>query len=238
MHNPTRLAVYCTTLFFALALGLFAADRKELKDVEIDAFTTATQVSPVGAGDNHLAMAWWIPSEFWESVLSRDDSFKKKDVDEMLETLEGYSMLAVVQADISAFGAFRFYRKNEVEKSLRLQFTDGEGKKHPVKMAEKVAPELQFLLESFRPMFTAAMGNLGKNFHFFVLDDVVKGERFMDPYEVGTFDIGMEQRDETKMKATLSLPLDPLFVPRKCPNGKDAHISWSFCPWTGKKLEE
>jgi hypothetical protein len=37
--------------------------------------------------------------------------------------------------------------------------------------------------------------------------------------------------------AELELPLDSLFVPRLCPNGKPAHVSWDYCPWSGKKLK-
>jgi hypothetical protein len=34
----------------------------------------------------------------------------------------------------------------------------------------------------------------------------------------------------------LETPLNSLFVPRTCPNGKPAHVSWKFCPWGGERL--
>ena len=49
-----------------------AAEKKPLKAVDTDTFTSDTQVTPKGTGDNHVALAWWIPKEFWDSILSRD----------------------------------------------------------------------------------------------------------------------------------------------------------------------
>ena len=83
------------------------------------------------------------------------------------------------------------------------------------------------------------MGNLGKNMHFYVLNDKSKSfPRLLDPYRKGQINIQLSRKDDVLMTASIEMPLNSLFVPRKCPNGKDAHISWKYCPWTGKRLEE
>ena len=83
------------------------------------------------------------------------------------------------------------------------------------------------------------MGNLGSNMHFFVLNDELESSpRLIDPYLKGHISIQLERRDEVQLDARIEMPLNSLFIPRKCPNGMDAHVSWKFCPWTGKPLEE
>ena len=216
-----------------------AAEKKPLKDVDIDALSTDTQVTPQGAGANHVALAWWIPKEFWESISSRDATTSESDKKAMLDAMSSISLLAVVQADITAFGAFKFYSKEEIEKNLLISFSDADGKRQRLSPMQTIDPDLEVVLGVFKPILGGAMGNLGNNMHFYVLTDKSKSSlRLLDPYRKGQINIQLSRRDEVLMNASIEMPLNSLFFPRKCPNGKDAHISWKYCPWTGKRLEE
>lgn len=216
-----------------------AAEKKNLKDVDTDAFAADTQVTPQGSGDNHLALAWWIPNEFWESILSRDMTTSESDKKAMLDAMSGVSLLAVVQADITSFGAFKFYSKEEIEKNMLISFSDASGKRQRLSSMQTIDPDLEVVLGVFKPILGSAMGNLGNNMHFYVLNDKSKfSPRLIDPYQKGQINIQLSRRDGGLMTAGIELPINALFVPRKCPNGKDAHISWKYCPWTGKQLGE
>jgi len=216
-----------------------AAERKSIKAIDIDELTSDTQVILKGAGDNHLAIAWWIPNEFWESIFYRDATTSESDKKAMLDTWSGVSLLAVVQADISAFGAFKFYSKEEVEENMTLSYSDSNGKKQRLSLMQTIDLELMIVLGVFKPILGAAMGNLGNNMHFYVLNDRAKSvPRLLDPYRNGQIDIQLTSRDKVLIDASIEMPINAVFVPRKCPNGKDAHISWKYCPWSGKKLEE
>lgn len=216
-----------------------AAERKPIEAVEVDDFSSDTQVIPSGTGDKHVAIAWWIPNEFWESILSRDLSTSGSDKKAMLDALAGVSLLAVVQADVSVFGSFKFYSKEEIEKSMVLSFVSSSATKQPLSLVQNIDPDLEIVLGAFKPILGSAMGNLGNNMHFYVLDDRSKSSsRLLDPYQNGQINIQLAKRNKTLMDASLDLPINALFVPRKCPNGKDAHISWKYCPWSGKKLDE
>ena len=217
---------------------VIAAEIKPLKSVDSDAFIEDTQVTPKGAGDNHGALAWWIPYEFWESILSRDMTTSASDKKAWLDVMSGVSLIAVVQTDITALGAFKFYSKEEIEKNMILSFSDTDGKKHRLSPMQTIDPDLEVVLGVFKPILGAAMGNLGNNMHFYVLSDRSKSSsRLLDPYRKGQINIQLAKRDNGLMDASIELPINALFVPRKCPNGKDAHISWKYCPWTGGKLE-
>jgi len=216
-----------------------AAERKLIKEIDTEAFTSDTQVTPKGAGDNHVALAWWIPNEFWESIFSRDTTTSESDKNAMLNTLSGVSLLAIVQADISTFGAFNFYSKKEIEENMILSYSGSGGEKQRLSLVQSIDPNLEVVLGMFKPILGAAMGNLGSNMHFYVLNDRAKSvSRLLDPYRKGQIEIQLERRDKVLMDGSIEMPINALFVTRKCPNGKDAHISWKYCPWSGKKLEE
>ena len=229
------------TLVIVLTVGInsMAAQKKPLRDVDTDAFMADTQVALQGAGDNHAALVWWIPNEYWESIFSRDTTTSESDKKAMLDAMSGISLLAVVQGDITTFGAFKYYSKEEIEKNMLISFSDADGKKQRLSPMQKIDPDLEVILGSIKPILGAAMGNLGSNMHFYVLNDKSKAYfRLLDPYRKGQFNIQLSRRDKVLMPASIEMPLNSLFVPRKCPNGKDAHISWKYCPWTGKRLEE
>jgi hypothetical protein len=83
------------------------------------------------------------------------------------------------------------------------------------------------------------MGKFGNKVHFYVLNDRSKSLlRLLDPYRKGLISVQLANRNDDQITADIEMPLNALFVPRQCPNGKDAHISWKYCPWSGKRLED
>ena len=225
-------------LFVLMFGGADAATEKPIHEVVSDELTDETQISLQGAGDEHVVMCWWIPIEFWQSLFSRDTDLTAAEKKSMLKTLKEVSLLAVVQADIDSSGQFAFYSKEDVQKSLSIAFKDGSGKRSRVNPLVKVNPDLQVVLGVFKPILGSAMGNLGQNFHFFVLGDKGSADmRLLDPHQPGQLEFQLARKSGELMTGQIEMPLNSLYVPRKCPNGKDAHISWKFCPWTGKALD-
>lgn len=230
-----RFFISCVIVLFAT--GAFAADRKALADVDSDAFTTDTQVSFKGSGDDHISLAWWIPNEFWESLFARDTSTSDAEKKSMLDALSDVSLLAIVQADVTDLGAFNFYSKDEVEGTMKLSYLDADGKKHKMKTMKKINSDLTVVLAIFKPILGAAMGNLGNNMHFYVLSDKSRSfDRLLNPYRKGKISIQLKRRDKKKLNADIGLPLNSLYIPRECSNGKEAHVSWTHCPWGGERL--
>lgn len=229
-------------LFFVALMVVsysFAAEKKPVIAIDEDALTSETQLSLKGTGDDHMAFVWWIPNEFWEKVLSSDASIGETEKNAMLQAMSGISLLAVVQANISEFGAFEFFSKEQIEKDMKLVYIGADGKKQNVSIVKAIDPTLEVLLGVFKPILGAAMGSMGNSMHFFVLNDKVKStNRLLNPYEKGKIDIQLKKKESVFMNTSIEFPLNSLYVPRICPNGKEAHISWSYCPWTGKRLPE
>jgi hypothetical protein len=231
------------TLFIVIIVAIMispnsiAGERLPLRDVNTDELINDTRAVIRGAGDNHVALAMWLPNEFWASVLSRDEGTSESDKNALMDLMSGISLLIVVQADISHFGSFSFYTREEIQKNMKLSFSAEEGNKQTLSIVQKIDPDLEMVLNLFKPILGGAMGNLGDHMHFYVLNDKTKSSpRLLDPYGGGQIDIHLTRRDKEVLSAGIDLPVNALFVPRKCPNGKDAHISWKFCPWTGVPL--
>lgn len=234
-----RRSISICVILLALSGALSAVERRPIAEVDSDALIEDTQISPQGTGDDHVAVIWWIPVEFWQAMFARDPTASDDDTQAMLDALDGVSLLAVAQADISALGSFDFYPKDEVARTLSIRFTDAGGRTRTLVPMDAVNPDLRTVLAVFTPILGAAAGNLGSNIHFYVLDDRVDATtRRIDPYLSGDLEVRLMRRDGTPMAGSIPMPVNALYVPRKCPNGRDAHVSWRYCPWSGKRLPE
>jgi len=243
MFRTSFIAAFVVATILSSTSPALAAEKKTFKDVDLTAFIKDTQIALQAGvdegGTNHIAIAWWVPIEYWEVVLSKDASVTPQDKQNLLDALQGTSLLAVVQADVTARGAFQFYSKEEVEKTMELKIPDDTGKLQKVKPIDAVSPELKTMLTVVKPILGNAMGNLGTNMHFYVLNDVRDdSDRVLSPYTSSQIDIKLLRRDGKVREASIPTPINSLFVPRKCPNGRDAHITWKYCPWTGQPLED
>ena len=224
-----------TLTLLSLAPFAHAIDRKEITEIDLNALTIEGQVMTGGASD--LALVWWIPSEFWEVSMRQEAMVSDEQVEQVMGVLRNHSVLAVVQANVSPFGAFEFFEKDQIMEGLKVEIVRANGDVETISHTQPSDPDLRIMLDQMRPILAQAMGSLGQNFYFFPLPDVDEdGDRLVSPYETGVIRVGLVNND-VPATAELSLPLDSLFVPRLCPNGKPAHVSWNFCPWSGKKLK-
>lgn len=208
-----------------------------MADIDMDALTGDMQISAPG-GSDHMNLIWAIPIEFWKVAFAADPSMTPAQRAKFIGALEEYVVIGIVQADIGVAGDFDFYSEGEVRKELKMSFTDAEGKTRPITPTDQVGQDAQEMLEGLKPMLSAAMGNMGQNLHFIVInDDAGEAGRTWDPYAVGVLHVDLKTRDGETLNGKMDGPINALFTPRKCPNGKDAHVTWKFCPWTGEALK-
>lgn len=205
---------------------------KPLAEVVLDDFTRDTQV--LLSGDHALVQAWWIPVEFWQAALSQASPAL---AEQAVTRLQPYSMVAVVQADVSTLGGFAFYSRDDLQQRLQVQWQRG-GQMQTLSLPSSVSPAVQQLLMQLTPLLSRMMGDVGRNLHFFVLDNQdARGQRWVSPYEDGAVTIRLAATaTQPAHTLTVELPVNALFEPRRCANGKPAHLSWRFCPWDGAPL--
>ncbi len=219
------------------ATSTLAAERLPIDQIDVNAVTEEGQI--IAGGDNQLDLIWWIPLEFWQASMGANEAVPDFQAKMITDTLRPYSVLAVVQADISDFGAFSFYGEDAISDNLLIEYFNEAGDRTVVSHTAEVSPDVVLMLNQMVPVLAAAMGNMGENFYFFPLpDEAAKEIRLISPYEKGKIRVTLGARkDAEKSVLEFELPFDSLHVPRMCPNGKAAHISWDYCPWSGKKLK-
>jgi hypothetical protein len=219
----------------ALSLDTHSVEPKQMKDVNAAALTAETQkVSTV----NGIHLAWWIPPEFWEASVSQRQDVPASSREAIVKSMRGYSMLAITQGESSPFGNITFYDRETIIKGAKIEVNAGKGW-NTISPTEKVPEDLQQLIKVMSPMLEASLGKLGQNLQFFVLDDEVKGARLMSPYGHSSLRVTLTDKRGTPVTPFMfEMPLDALYVPRMCPNGRPAHVSWVVCPWDGSKLPE
>jgi len=152
------------------------------------------------------------------------------------EVFSGVSILGVSHADIGTLGALDFYSKEEIKNNMLVFYSDFRDKRQRLSLRKTFNPDLEIFLAMFKPVMESA-GRFGTSVHFFVINDQSNSSRVVDPYREGKLEIQLMRRDGVLMTATIEMPLNSLFVPRICPTGKEAHVSWNYCPWTGEPLE-
>lgn len=183
-----------------------------------------------------LSLVWWIPQEFWQVSLAKDKTLNEAGRDQMLNVMASVDVVAVVQTDVSAMGSFDFYPRAEVEAGLQLTHVAPDGRRTRLKTIEPKG-DVQLLLAQLKPVLQGAMGNLGANMHFFTYPRG-KGARVLDPTVKGQLEFAMKVRSGSTQQVQIETPINALFEPRLCPDGREAHVSWNFCPWDGSRLPD
>jgi hypothetical protein len=235
-----NLAPGLSTLALVLVTGLLAtnlkaAEKRAPTDVDSGVLTQELQRA---SNDEGIVVAWWMPSEFWAVALGNEKSLTPAQMEEVMKILRQYTFIAVVDGEVGG-AAVDFRDRVAVAKSLSVEVVDGAGKGRKVVPVEPVPDDVQPLLQVLVPAMGAAMGNLGRNLHFFVFQDEEKDTRIFSPFDSGSVVVKLSGR-ENRQDISLSIerPIDSLLVPRLCANGRPAHVTWKFCPWDGKKLPD
>lgn len=214
-----------------------AAERRSGVEVPLEELTRETQLM-MSASPEVMDMAWYLPIEHWEAALARDRTISDEQREAILGVLESVFMIAVVQAEVSVMGTFNFFTEEEIRHGILVSYGQAHGGEELSPLAQP-SRDVLLMQQTMRPMLAAAMGDLGQNLHFITYQDRSDGVRIVDPSKPGALDISLSDRSGRPRAALrLEFPLNSLFVPRRCPNGKPAHISWTFCPWDGTRLPE
>ncbi len=229
-----------TILFAILACSAVLAPGAEKKDfakIDTDALTNETQKS--AEPTDGMNIVWWVPSEFWKASAAQDKTLTPDERKQLGEAFDPYVVLAIVRTDINSLGAFRFHNKVSVQRDLRVTYVDAKGVEKALAHSDKVNVSVKNIFGFMRPMLGGAMGEMGKNFHFFVFrNSDSKGKQIVSPYLKGTLVVELKKTPrEAGGIIRFECPLNSLHVPRECAKcRKKAHISWNFCPWCGLAL--
>ena len=215
----------------------FSLEKKSTPEIVINDLVKATQAQIEKSSTDGLALVWWIPYEFWAVSFEKRKTIDDEQKEKLLNTLKSYNLIGVVEGDSTPFGSLNFSSKEKIGESLKVTAVDANGNELKLSSSKIVNKDIQILVQTITPILQSIMGDLGKNFHFYIFDgETSDGFRIMNPYEKGQIKISFHGESNENLETTIETPLNPLFVPRECPNGKHAHVSWKFCHWSGEEL--
>lgn len=213
-----------------------ALERKALSRVDINGLAREGQAINTETG---LHIVWWIPVEFWAANLKQKQGLPEKTIESIVSVLKPYSLFAVSQADVSDVGDLSFYDKKQIAENLKIAHITPDGRTTDLPLLRHIPKDLKMMHQQLKPILAGALGKVGMNFYFFtVFNRVGEDQSILSPYAEGILKVDLKKKDgEPIAPLVIETPLDALFLPRTCPNGKKAHVSWKYCPWSGAKLE-
>lgn len=232
----SRLLCASIALVILLCSSSSALERRDLANVDFGALVGQLNKGVLDSGTN--AIVNYYPPEYWVVTMAKNDiSSTQKDA--IIAAMKDVSILSIAVFDVGSFGVFKFYNEEEISKGLIVDFVSIDGDTTQIDPLYEIDVETQVLLDAMKPMLAANMGKLGEHMSFFVFPNTTEsGHKIVDPFERGVLTVRFVDSRNRVLDGQFEFPLDALYVPRKCPNGKDAHVSWKYCPWTGEKLPD
>ncbi len=238
------------TMAALMCVGVaWAADRREISDVDASAIVQDAQVQAMGT-DEGTQMVMWLPQEFWEVCFMGTDEAERN---RFLAATEPYVMLVVMRSGVLGENSVmpQFADRAELVNSMQVTFVEampndeGEYDEYVLDLVaiEDAGEDAQMLINLFRPQLAAMLGAMGSNMQVMLYEntDAVGTRPLVKAAGAGTLRIDMGAVDDKAIPATtleISAPLNCLFVPRQCMDCDQVmHISWNFCPWCGETLE-
>ena len=213
------------TGIFVIAINVSAQDFK----VSINKLTEETQ--QLSEAPDNLKLVWWIPIEFWETVLQENKTMTDDQVNEILQVFQQYTLLATLNGTINDFGDITYVTREKNFKTLEIVDTHNKSF-FPLKEDTIDKKTLDVIL-FMKPVLANMLGKVGENMHFFLFQKKDNPlERIINPKKEGRFSVKFDGEE-----FHWQLPLPSLVKPKKCPvDNKLMNGTWKYCPHHGKEL--
>jgi hypothetical protein len=129
----------------------------------------------------------------------------------------------------------RFLEFSDVAKRIKIKISKNN-RLYPLELAYD--PEVAELISGIRKYLARGLERVVEGTHFLIYEasDHFDGQLY-SPYENNEINISYTGDDREYVFSVATI-MDSLFKPRFCENGRKAHVTWIFDPWSGKKLPD
>jgi len=208
------------------------SQQAEMKDVDVNQLMNEIQLTT--NDPDKLNLIWWVPKEFWKISFTQDPTISPDQADEMMQLIEKYNVLIIVQGKLGLFGGVTYESAEQLFEKTSMK--DHYGDSHfPIKR-ENVLPDMTNFLDSMKPIMANLLGSMGENLSFLVFDAKNSSNKeIADSYKDHDFEIVLKGDESYKF----DLPFSALLLPKICPeDNTELNGKWSFCPIHGSALRE
>jgi hypothetical protein len=217
----------------ALIIGLFilflTGQSYGQENIDLEAMIQETQ--KMSRAPDEMTLVWWLPEQFWQASMAQDPTVTKAQVDQFLETIRPYTMIAVVDGRIGAFGGVTYKSEEAVRTSVKIK--DDKGWSYTPLSESEVDPDTKNLLQILKPIIANLLGPMGQNMHFILFQSKTKdGRSIADATGEGMLNIVVAEK-EFKYRLPLGSVLPPKYDPK---TGEKFPGNYTYNPFTGSKL--
>lgn len=221
-----RKLVACLILCAATASAL-------AEDTRVDFQQMVSDLQKLHMQDNGFRLVWWIPTQYWQAVLSNRSDLSPEQVKEFLDSVQPYTIVAIVEAEVGAWGTSTFTPEEDIKANTVL--IDGKGTRHKPLPDRKINGPVKMTLSVMKPVLAQMIGPMGESMYFLVFPGVdKKGKQIADATGKGSLVVQLKD-EEFRWK----LPIGAFLTKRPCPQCKEVcNGAWIYCPWCGAQLPE
>jgi len=179
----------------------------------------------------HMTILWWIPNEFWNESFKNDPSVSNQMSKEVIEIVNKYIILVVIDEEIGSFGGLTPTSKIDIIQNISVRLYDNNILK-PLK-DDEITQDAKNLFSMMKPMFANMLGQLGSAIEFFAFDGLdEKGNRYLNPKKENRFSVQLFGEDYN-----WRLPLGSLLPQKIDPKTKEIFPgNYNYNPFTGTEL--
>jgi len=187
--------------------------------------------TPTEANGQEVTLIWWVPVEFWEQSLDANPAASKQTVQKFKSTLDRYTLVIVLSAQIGPFGGMTYKSEEAVRGSVTLR--DAQNTTYAPLADSQISPDAKNLMAMMKPLLANMLGPLGQNFTYLFFNAKTKtGRPLADPMSEGSFSAIVADH-EFKFRLPLGSLLPPKFDPA---THEQFPGNYLYSPFTGSKL--
>jgi hypothetical protein len=222
VETASRLII---ALHFLLLVGYsYGQDR-------IDLQMLVQETQKMSQDSKEMTLVWWLPEQFWLASLAQHPTVSKAMTDQFVETIRPYTMIAVIDGKMGAFGGVTYTSEATVRTNTKLE--DAVGRSYAPLREDKVDADTKNLMQMMKPVLVNMLGPMGQNMHFILFQSKDKGDRSIaDAKRDGSFKVIVGSK-EFKFRLPLGSVLPPKYDPK---TGEKFPGNYNYNPFTGSKL--
>lgn len=217
-----------SALIIGFCMLILAGQSYGQRNIDLQAIIHETQKT---SAPPEMTLVWWLPEQYWQASMGQNPTITKVQVDQFLQTIRPYTMIAVVDGRMGAFGGVTYSSEEAVRTSVTIK--DAKGLSYAPLSESAVDPDMKNLLQILKPLAVNMLGPMGQNMHFLLFQSKSKdGQPLADPMSEGIFYVLVGGK-EFKYRLPLGSVLPPKYDPM---TNESFPGNYNYNPFTGSKL--
>ncbi|MEC5158420.1 hypothetical protein [Chryseobacterium sp. MP_3.2] len=217
-----KILVLTSVLF---TIFVFSQERQESEKI-------IQEIQQVKQSNSSMKLVWWIPTEYWQIAMQKQDNITQAQVDYIKDAFDPYTI--IVAGDFSLEQSFTGleFKVNNIKNSFAL-LDEKSAKVPPLKESEIDEMVVRMINDILKPLFGQMLGKTGTGVEVFIYKNRNStGQKLLDPTKKGEL--------RTKVGADLfkwTLPLVSLMEEKTCSIDQIKFPgNYLYCPFHGNKL--